>query len=357
MRLRLPWRRPAELQQRALDTPVVLRGRVWVGDGAELTEGVVVVDKDGMVRACGEAGAVDVPPDATTIDAAWVGPGLVDAHVHLAFGDPAEMLAGGVVAVRDLGAPPADAVRWRRLAAPKVEVAGPLLTAPGGYPSRTWGSGGFAAFVDEPDQAERLVTGLAPQVDVVKLALEPAGGRVPSLEVAAGVVAAAHAAGRDVTAHALTVAMVERALDAGVDELAHLPVEPLPDELLQRLVSEHVNVVTTMETLMRDASRAVVDNAAAIASAGGTLLYGTDLGNAGTKPGADPAELKLLADEVGLGADGALRAATEPIVVGEPAALVALADDPRNDWRAYRHPVAVLVGLTLLTDGPPDGLT
>jgi imidazolonepropionase-like amidohydrolase len=172
---------------------------------------------------------------------------------------------------------------------------------------------------------------------------------VPSAQVAAAVVTAAHAAGREVTAHALTVAMVERALDAGVDELAHLPVEPLPGELVERLVAAQVTVVTTMETLLRDHSRAVVDNAAAIVAAGGTLRYGTDLGNGGTRPGADPAELKLLADEVGLGPDGALRAATEPVKVGEPAGLVALADDPRGGWQAYRHPQAVLVGRALLT--------
>ena len=100
------------------------------------------------------------------------------------------VLAGGVVAVRDLGAPPADAARWRRLDAPRVAVAGPLLTAPGGYPSRSWGSAGFAAFVDDPEQATRLVEGLVGQVDLIKLALEPRGGPVPEPEVAQAVIAA-----------------------------------------------------------------------------------------------------------------------------------------------------------------------
>ena len=334
-----------------LDRPVVLRGRVWVGDGVEHDDGCVVVGLDGLVAACGPSAQVDVAPDAHEVRAAWVGPGIVDAHVHLAFGEPSQMLAGGVVAVRDLGAPHRDAIRWRRLQAPRVEIAGPILTAPGGYPSRSWGSNGFAGFVDEPEQAERFVTALVPNVDVVKLALEPRGGPVPTPEVSAAVVTAAHAAGAKVTAHALSVEMVERALDAGVDELAHTPVEPLPQELVARMATGGVRVVSTMQTLLRDSgSGGVLVNARAFVEAGVELRYGTDLGNAGTRPGADPGELRLLA-ETGLGADGALRAATMPISVGSPAGVVALSTDPRVDPRAWRRPVAVVCATALLTAG------
>jgi imidazolonepropionase-like amidohydrolase len=336
-----------------LAAPVVLRGPLWVGDGSECDDGRVVVDATGTVQAVGPAGGVEVPGDAEEITAAWVGPGVVDAHVHLAFGDPAEILAGGVVAVRDLGGPHTDVMRWRRLPAPAVQVAGPILTAPGGYPSRTWGSGGFAGFVDDPEQADHLVAALAPNVDVVKIALEPAGGPVPTAEVVAAVVAAAHRAGRAVTAHALTVAMVERALDAGVDELAHTPVELLPEELVGRIAAAGVPVVSTMETLLRERdSGGVVANAVALAAAGVTLRYGTDLGNTGTRPGVDPDELRLLAGQVGLGADAALRAATEPIRVGARAGVVALPGDPRDDPRRWRHPVAVVSGITLLRHPP-----
>jgi len=343
------WRkRPLVAEPCTLDRPLVLRGHLWVGDGAEHPDGVLAVGVDGTVAGCGPRDDVDVPGDAVVVDAAWVGPGVVDHHVHLAFGDPQEMFAAGVVAVRDLGAPPADAARWRRLTAPRAEVAGPLLTAPGGYPSRSWGQAGFAAFVDDPAQATQLVEGLAGQVDVVKLALEPRGGPVPTPEVARAVVAAAHAAGKPVTAHALTAAMVERALDAGVDELAHMPVEVLPEELIERLASSGTRVVSTMQTLLRDSSSGgVLVNAKALVAAGVDVRYGTDLGNAGTKPGVDPGELRLLAD-AGLGADGALRAATRPIQISAPAAVVALSAEPRSDPQVWRRPVAVACGQTAL---------
>src|SRR3954471_10282212 len=186
---------------------VVLDGHVWVGDGTEIANGRVVIDPGGLVAAIGATTDIDAPASALHLSAPWVGPGLSDAHVHLAFGRPEDIVGGGVVAVRDLGAPPVDAVTWRGLAMPRVTVAGPLLTAPGGYPSRSWGSAGFAAFVDDAEQATLLATGLAGQVDVIKLALEPNGGPVPTLATAKAVVAAAHAVRRPVVCHALTVAM------------------------------------------------------------------------------------------------------------------------------------------------------
>jgi len=328
---------------------VCLRGSLWLGRDAEvIADGRLLVDEHGVVVAAGPATEVSAG-GVEEIQVGWVGPGLVDAHVHLGFGEPDHVLRHGVVAVRDLGAPPAGAARYRKLAAPRVEVAGPLLTAPGGYPSRSWGSAGYAAFVDDPAQVEPLVAGLCTQVDVVKLALEPSGGPVPSAEVAAAVVRVAHDNGREVTCHALTVAMVERALDAGVDELAHTPTERLPDEVVARLAEDRVRVVSTLQTFVAGGiGDPALDNARRLVAAGVELRYGTDLGNAGTRPGADPRELRLLDRQVGLGAVGALRAATGPIVVGEPAAVVGLSGDPIVDPKHYRDAEVVVVGRTVL---------
>lgn len=295
---------------------LVLRGR----------NATVYVDDDGRVAD----GARD---GARVIEGAWVGPGIVDAHVHLAFGPFEEMLAGGVVAVRDLGAPPGLAARVR---ASNVAVAGPLLTAPGGYPSRSWGAGGFAAFVRDAADARRVVRAL--DADVVKVALEPANGQpVPDPETVRAIVDAAHDRGLPVTAHALTEAMVVRALDAGVDELCHTPVEPLSAHAVDRIAQSGVPVVSTIEC-HGDAAAA---NAALLHAAGVRLVYGTDLGNAGTRTGADPRELRRLAD-AGLGPQGAFDAATRPIVLGEPARVVVLDGDPVEDPERWRTPVAVV---------------
>lgn len=343
--MRLRFGRERELVPETLGAGAVFTGRLWCGDGREFDRGHVVIDTAGSVTAVGAPGEVEVPFGALEVEAPWIGPGLVDSHVHLAFGSADDIVRRGVVAVRDLGAPPREAMMWRETTAPRVSVAGPLLTAPGGYPSRSWGSNGFAAFVDDVGQAKRLVQGLVTQVDVIKLALEPRGGPVPSPDICAAIVDTAHRGDREVTCHALTVTMVERALESGVDELAHTPVERLPTPLIDRVRSSGVRVVSTLHTHRRRGD--VLDNARNLVAAGVPMRYGTDLGNAGIHPGADARELGLMA-AAGLGVEGALLAATEPIVVGSPAGVVALDNDPREQTTAWSHPHAVMVGTTLL---------
>lgn len=366
---------------RAAGRGTALRGRLWCGGASEpVPDGVLVVDPAGRVVAAGPADQVGLPQDLVVLGGAgcWVGPGLIDAHVHLAFGSAPDAaateaaLAGGVVALRDLGAPPADALRWRSGGGPPVvAVAGPVLTAPGGYPSLTWGAAGFATGLADPAAAAAEVARLASSgVDLIKIAFEPAGDApVPTRAVAAAVVRAAHDHGLAVTAHALTARMVARALDAGVDELCHTPVEELPPAVLGRLVAAGVVVVSTLQTLLTDGDRQPARTAAALHAAGVPLVYGTDLGNAGTHPGADPRELDRLAD-AGLGRQGALRAATDGaaavaglrgragvtgrLTVGEPAAAVLLSADPLEEPQAWRVPLAVVAGGRVLRPPVPD---
>lgn len=344
---------------------LALFGRIWPGGRAAASEdGVALVDPSGRLVALGPGRDIEVPTQFRRLGGptSWVGPGVIDAHVHLAYGSPEQELAGGLVGLRDLGAPLERALEWRTEAgdgAPYVAVAGPLLTAPGGYPASGWGADGFTRFLAGPEDAAAAVAELASAgMDVVKLALEPAGGQpVPSPEVAGAVVRAAHDHGLPAVAHALTAVMVERALDAGVDELVHTPTERLPNRLIDRMAAAGVSVISTLQTLVAGGDGAgAMANARALVAAGVPLLYGTDLGNAGTSPGVDPRELARLT-EAGLSPQAALRAATEGaaqaagmagpsghLVVGERADLVLLAGDPLLEWDSWRRPVAVVAG-------------
>lgn len=340
-----------------------------------MTDGVVVVGADGLIAVLGPVDGLTLPEGLPVIKVGWVGPGVVDAHVHLAFGSPEQELRGGVVGVRDLGAPTASAAEWRtgpegpRRGHPEVRVSGPLITAVDGYPSRSWGAGGFARFVDSPAAAAAAVRDLVRDgVDLIKLALESSGGTLPTptLGEARAVVQAAHEAGLAVTAHALSTELVLRALEAGVDELCHTPIEPLPPAAIDRIASAGVPVVSTIHThATGQAGAGVRLNAAALHTRGVQLIYGTDSGNAGTTTGVDPRELTELA-EAGLGAEGALRSATEwssqvaglrghigdgAIRIGAKAALVALAGDPLHDVGAWRSPTVVILGRQVLLSG------
>jgi imidazolonepropionase-like amidohydrolase len=371
-------RRDDRLADGSLGRGVALRGTVWPGGAAQPYDGVVLIGPDGIIDRIGPPARVPIPVGVRVIGAAhtWVGPGIVDAHVHLAFGAAGEALRGGVVGVRDLGSPRVDALRRRTghrrppAGLPYVGVAGPILTATGGYPSTSWGAGGFASFLTTPAQARLAVRGLAGDgVDVIKVAVErgPDGVLpVPRTAVLRAVVDAAHGAGLRVVAHALTAEAVDRVLDAGVDELAHTPVEPLPEALVERVAAAGIPVVSTLQTFFSSGEgRAPALNAAALHKAGVPLLYGTDLGNAGTRTGVDPRELDRLAD-AGLGRFGALRAATEGaagaagirlrtgrLEQGRPAAAVLLNGDPLVEPGVWRRPRAVVCDGRLVE--PPEG--
>jgi imidazolonepropionase-like amidohydrolase len=149
--------------------------------------------------------------------------------------------------------------------------------------------------------------------------------------------------------------MVRRALDAGVDELAHTPTERLPPDLVEAIADRRISVTSTLQTFFSSGSgRDAAANAADLVSAGATLRYGTDLGNGGTRPGVDPRELDRLAT-AGLGRLGALRAATEHaahaigvrgqsgrIEQGQPVSLVLLPGSPLDEPGVWRTPAAVL---------------
>ena len=349
-----------------LDRGVLLRGNLWTGAGTSprdlLPDAAVLVDAYGRIAWRGRF--VDAPTSTVPVlgdGSGWLGPGVVDAHVHLAFGGPEEALRGGVVGVRDLGSPPSRLAGWSGCCAPHVQVAGPVIGAPGGYPTRTWGRGGFGAAAATPEQARALVGRLdSDGVDLVKIALEPADDQpVPSRQVLRAVIDEAHHRGLAVTCHALSADMVRRAVDAGVDELAHCPVEMLDDELMGDLARSGIRVVSTLQTLSTGADgRGPRPVAAALVAAGVELVHGTDLGNTGTRTGVDPRELDRLAD-AGLGREGALLAAVTAgvrsvgrgrnipdgrVAVGGPANLVLLHHDPLHDPSVWRAPQVVVAG-------------
>lgn len=360
-------------------------GTVWTGGDSTPRPGVLVLDGTGRV--------VEIRPDRSGLPSDllvlgginhWIVPGIVDAHVHLGF-DPAAIseddafaatgLETGLVGVRDLGAPLALAARWRTghraplPDSPFVAVSGPILTATGGYPSCSWGAAGYAEFVSSPAQARWVVQRLATEgVDLIKVALET-GGRgwpVPPPRVVQAIVEAAHGAGLSTVAHALTGELVRRAVEAGVDELAHTPTERLSPALVDRIAAAGLSVTSTLQTFFAAGTgRDAAANAADLVAAGVRLRYGTDLGNSGTRPGVDPRELDRLA-ATGLGRLGALRAATEwsatapgmrlrtgMLRVGEPATLVLLPSSPLVEPGVWRTPGAVFTD-GRLTVGPNE---
>ena len=289
------------------------------------------------------------PYDATGL---WLIPGIIDAHVHLQFAAPSVILAGGVTTVRDLGSPPGVARDAERNSLLRVRRAGQILTTVGGYPSQSWGADGTSRQVsDAADAVQAVEEQLRDGASVIKIALEPSAGPLFDGEVLATIVTTAHRAGTNVTAHVGSADALALAIEHRVDELGHLPLYDVTPSEMVEVADAGIVLVPTLEIGGRD--RGALDAVGAFVSAGGTVVYGTDLGNTGTSPGIEQPELRALLD-AGLSPQAVLDAATSVaanhldvpdagrIEAGAVADFVGLRRDPLSDPAAYDE-VALVV--------------
>jgi hypothetical protein len=276
-------------------------------------------------------------------------PGVVDHHVHLGLVDGARFRDSAVVEVHDLGWSPDQALRWRRegVGGATVRIAGPFLTPPGGYPKGRWWAPDAAVreVADVPAARSAILAAMVQGLDMVKLVLH-AGFPPFDDRVLAALVAGAREAGLAVVAHVEGAGQAQRALDAGVDVLAHVPwTERLSDELVIAMARRCTWISTLAIHDDPDASRTAVANARRFVAAGGRLRYGTDLGN-GDGPVGLRREEVLLLGEAGLYGAALIEALTGHVggPMPEDRAVVGSGEVPADaegiaDWYLAARPV------------------
>jgi len=193
-----------------------------------------------------------------------------------------------------------------------VKVAGGLLGAPGGYPSRaSWAPDTAAVAVDSPQAAHREVRRMHDLgASVIKVAINGDVGPVPERAVLEAVAEAADDVQLLTVAHVQGLGQVRRALDAGLLRFAHAPFsEVLTDDLLDRAADG--TWISTLDIHGHGRGGAeheiAVTNLTRFRAAGGHVLYGTDLGNGDLPVGVNERELRAL-QRAGLGLDELLHA-------------------------------------------------
>ena len=286
---------------RASGSLALVNGTLIDGTGSDpIVDGVVVIDGDRIV-AVGSSGEVSVSPDTPTVDVqgATVLPGFVNAHVHMAHNkERLEAWAqAGVTTVRNLGAAlwpeapedlcpmgcstPSDFFAFRDevlgdSSYARLVAAGPIITLPRGPHRDAW------LAVTSPEEAEPTVTALIDDgADVVKVYIEePTKADVPTQDALTTIVETAHARGVPVTAHVLRTVHVPYALEAGIDDLAHMVMTTLEDDLVTRILDDGVYWVPTLEVFATCAPGGrmdrVIDNLRRFSQAGGNVALGTD---------------------------------------------------------------------------------
>jgi imidazolonepropionase-like amidohydrolase len=365
----------------------VHNGRLLDGTGAPPIDDGVVLIEGNRITQVGSAGAVEIPPFATLIDAegGLIMPGVIDSHVHVAVAEFVSQqndifspwLRSGVTTLVDNGMSLELTASVRGLleevaeAAPRLFIAGPVLTTPGGYPEPIYP--GNAQNVVGPDEAQLAVVYLVDVqgVDLIKVSIEPGFEAdlddpmwpVLSLEELAAIVEAAHERGLSVRAHVSDPQAFDAAITAGFDVAAHTPAVPLTDELLQRAADADMILVSTARIWVfrsEDAPLAVAENVARYAGLGGRVALGTDFPGPGTageiagempvaemqvlvEGGLTPAQVLVAATKHGAEAinQGAELGTLEP---GKLADIIVVDGDPLSDISAMANVTVVIRG-------------
>lgn len=284
-------------------TTVIRNASILHGRELRLLEATTLAIEGPRIAAVGDGSVAG----AEFVDASGLllMPGFVDAHVHIGFARPRDVVRRGVTTVRDLGWPSRDIFPIAHASAragfdgPRVLAAGPIITAPRGYPTRAaWAPPGTGHEVSDPDEAREAVRGLVDRgASVVKFALDPPAGPVLDRDTLRALVDAAHEAGLAATGHVHGIAELHKALDCGADELAHMLMseEEIPATTIARMVEAGMTVVPTLSIRFGRDRDVAIANLARFRSAGGGVVYGTDLGNEGPEPGIDATELRAMA--------------------------------------------------------------
>jgi imidazolonepropionase-like amidohydrolase len=288
---------------------LVLRGGTLIdGSGGPPVPDAAIAIRDGRIAALGSAATLvfATETEVRELPGATFLPGFVNAHVHTSELNDDQLrrwTAAGVTTVRDLSGP-LDLLAARRdtlaasadAAMPRLLIAGPMVTVPGGHPLPIYGpSDRVLAVRGAEDAAAQTAWLIDAGVDVIKIAVS---GRTdtnwPELSDAEirAITETAHAGGVRVTAHVDRAVALRRAVANGIDDAAHMPRDRMPDELIAEMVARNVALVPTIDVYeglaeerendaewRRSVLPVMYDNLARFAAAGGTLALGDDYGN------------------------------------------------------------------------------
>ena len=248
---------------------VLVPERVVVGRGSRVLHGACVAVEGGRITYVGPRADLVVPTDARVVDApgTTLMPGLIDAHVHIAYdgaidgasyklstvthsyaalalraaAHARETLHWGVTAVRDLNAPGEvaidlrDAIAAGHVPGPRIKACGRGLSVTSGHMDK----GGYAPHVtladvnDACDGPDAFRAGVRRQVragaDCIKINLcggssrdlaHPYKQEMTDAEVAAAI-EEAHRLEKHVAAHTSGGPSVTMAVRAGLDSVEH----------------------------------------------------------------------------------------------------------------------------------------
>ena len=268
-----------------------------VRTGEMLTDRAVII-RDGRITAVEEASLahrlaakerLTLPAETTLL------PGLIDAHVHLAWDGAANedaaraTLMAGFTTVRNPGASGnadvvlRNAIEEGRAVGPRMLIARTGIGSKGGVCEQTFGESGVSTVEEARARVRKLV---AEGADFIKICT---GGGVigtradaatteMSTEVVAAIVDEARRNSKKVAAHAQGPEAIRLAAEAGVDSIEHGGF--IDDDTARLLATKRIPLVPTLARLAQNPklSEATIARIKRARELGVPIVFGTDGG-------------------------------------------------------------------------------
>jgi imidazolonepropionase-like amidohydrolase len=359
----------APTAQKQTDRWIIIHaGTLMTSAAKPVLHDATIVVKNGTIEAIrtgfvGAEAAVGAKADAVrTIELRdkFVMAGLIDAHVHIGFGDwtaalmnAREKVLGGATTVRDAGSVPEvifplrNAINQGLAVGPRILASGAPLTTTGGHGD--FRNGNFQAALSAPTFSSGVCDGVGECVKITRRQIQLGADQIKIIDTAGvvddsdtgldqqfadaelhAIVDASHLMKRKVMAHAIGAEGIKAAVRAGVDSIEHgnylddegaslmkqhgtylVPTLEAPTDVLRRVKSPKpgdrpISQNTRNKVLgMPEAQPGAIGRQVKVAIRHGvTIAVGTDFG------GTIGDEMVLLVRQGGMSPAAVLRAAT-----------------------------------------------
>jgi imidazolonepropionase-like amidohydrolase len=284
---------------RAQETRTLAARRLLDVERGQLIENGIIIVRGDRIIAIGSsdsAGLNVVAPEGERTDLGDVTlmPGLIDAHVHLLLGGPAEAnaratLKAGFTTVQDLGAlnyaniKIRNAIRDGKFPGPRVVSSGPWL----GESKRTCDFNGIGVLGADAFR-ERIKKDVAEEADLIKVCasgwLADAAAKADGCEISdeelTAAIEQAHALKRRVAVHAISERAIALSVTHGADLIAHggFTSKATAAEMAKRRVYQIPTLFSLKGSVPPEVYEQLRNHLAAVVGDGLPIAFGTDAG-------------------------------------------------------------------------------